>query len=222
MRIKPKHIAFIMDGNGRWAKSRGVRRSLGHKAGYERIPTILETCIELDIEVISIFVWSTENWSRPKAEVNYIMTALIKNLPKFVKELHKKGIRFHHSGSQDNINQKLLKTIVKAEELTQYNNNAILNFAFNYGSRAEITETVRRIVRQKLNIDEISITTISQNLWTAGLPDVDILVRTGKEKRLSNFMMWQSAYAKIYFLDKYWPDITRNDIELIVKNSINQ
>lgn len=116
-----------------------------------------------------------------------------------------------------NINQKLLKTIIKAEELTQYNNNAIFNFAFNYGSRAEITETVRRIVRQKLNIDEISMTTISQNLWTAGLPDVDILIRTGKEKRLSNFMIWQCAYAKIHFLDKYWLDITRNDIEQIVK-----
>jgi undecaprenyl diphosphate synthase len=218
----PKHIAFIMDGNGRWAQSRGLPRSAGHKAGFKRIPEILEAFIDLGIQVISIFVWSTENWARPKAEVNYLMTELKQNLPKFIKELHKKGIRFHHIGIKDNLDHELLKVLSEAEETTRQNHNAIFIFAFNYGSHAEITDTVRKIVIKYPNIKEISENTISSELWTTGLPDVDILIRTGKEKRLSNFMLWQCAYAKIHFLDKHWPDLNKIDIEDIVESYITE
>lgn len=206
-----------MDGNGRWAQARGLPRSAGHKAGYEQIPEILEACINLGIPVISVFVWSTENWKRPENEVNYVMIELKRNLSKFVNKLHEKGIRFRHIGSHENLEQDLLNKISQAEEITQNNQIATFNFLFNYGSRTEIIDTVRRIASKDTDFTEIAEDTISNELWTGGLPDVDILVRTGREKRLSNFMVWQCAYATIHFLDKYWPDFNRNDIVRIVE-----
>ena len=182
----PKHIAFIMDGNGRWGLDRGLSRSAGHKAGYKKIPEIIEACIDLGIPVISVFVWSTENWTRPEPEVNYLMSELKRNLSQFVQKLHEKGIRFRHIGSHENVDRDLLHKISEAEEITQNNQRATFNFVFNYGSRAEIIDTVRRILSKDTKLTNITERSISDELWTGGLPDVDILVRTGGEKRLSN------------------------------------
>lgn len=220
--VTPNHIAFIMDGNGRWAQARGLPRSAGHKAGYERIPEILEACIDLEIPVISVFVWSTENWARPETEIRYLMAELKENLSQFVNKLHEKNIRFRHIGSHKNLGHNLMNKIMDAEEITKNNQKATFNFVFNYGSRAEIIDTVRRIVSRDVKPSEISENTISDGLWTSELPDVDILVRTGSEKRLSNFMLWQCAYATIYFLDKHWPDLNNSDIEGIVESYITE
>jgi undecaprenyl diphosphate synthase len=216
---KPRHIAFIMDGNGRWAQSQGLPRSKGHKAGYEKIPSILEACIALDLNIVTVFVWSTENWGRPKTETNYIMTRLKKELPKFARELDSRGIRFQHIGRKEGIDAKILNVINEAEEMTRHHRKAVFNFLFNYGARAEIYNALQKIIVDKVIPTSITEEIISQYLWTAELPDVDILVRTGGEKRISNFMIWQCANAEIHFLDKYWPDINADDIKKILRQS---
>ena len=210
---RARHIAFIMDGNGRWAQSRGLPRSKGHKAGYEKIPSILEACIALDLNIVSVFVWSTENWGRPKKEANYIMTRLQKELPKFARELDSRGIRFQHIGRKEGIDTKILNVINEAEEMTRHHRKAVFNFLFNYGARAEIYNALQKIIADKVIPTSITEEIISQYLWTAELPDVDILVRTGGEKRISNFMIWQCAGAHNHFIDKFWPDISEKDVE---------
>ena len=150
------------------------------------------------------------------------MTELKENLSQFVDKLHERNIRFRHLGSRENLDHDLMNKILDAEEITKNNQKATFNFMFNYGSRAEIIDTVRRIVSKDVKLAEISENTVSDSLWTSGLPDVDILVRTGSEKRLSNFMLWQCAYATIYFLDKHWPDFNKADIEGIVERHITE
>jgi undecaprenyl diphosphate synthase len=209
----PTHVAFIMDGNGRWAQQRGLPRSAGHKAGFEHIPDVLEICHDLGIQIVSAFAWSTENWGRPKPEVDFIVQSLEKHLTRFVNELHTRGVRFVHSGSRDNLSSKALQVIDKAVELTQNNGPSMFNLAFNYGGRAELVHVASELVAKWAQPGAISEATINDRLWTSGLPDVDLLIRTGGDKRLSNFLLWQSAYAYIYVADVYWPDVTREDIE---------
>ena len=211
--VVPRHIAFVMDGNGRWARQRGLPRSAGHKAGLEHIQDVLEICHNLGVQVVSGYAWSTENWSRPQAEVRYIMRALEKHLPRFAKELHKRGVRFVHSGQSDNLTPKALRQLADAVELTRDNGPSVFNLAFNYGGRAELMHVIRSLLAEGLQPDEISEAAINDRLWTAGLPDVDLMVRTGGDQRLSNFLLWQSAYACVYIASAYWPAIDRDDIE---------
>jgi undecaprenyl diphosphate synthase len=213
MMAVPKHIAFIMDGNGRWAQRRGLPRSAGHKAGLEHIPDVLEICHDLGVQIVSAFAWSTENWGRPKGEVEYIVRSLEKHLPRFVKELHSRGIRFVHSGSRDNLTPKALWVLDEAVELTQNNGSRVFNLAFNYGGRVELVHVVSELLAEQVQPETISEATINDRLWTAGLPDVDLVIRTGGDRRISNFMLWQSAYACIYIADAYWPDVARSDVE---------
>jgi undecaprenyl diphosphate synthase len=215
--IVPRHIAFIMDGNGRWARRRGLPRSAGHKAGLEHIPDVLEICHDLGVQVVSGYAWSTENWSRPQAEVRYIMHALEKHLPRFIKELHKRGVRFVHSGQPDNLTPKALRQLDDAVKLTRDNGPSVFNFAFNYGGRAELVHATRRLLAEGVGADAVSEAAINARLWTAGLPDVDLMIRTGGDHRLSNFLLWQSAYACIHIVSAYWPEIARNDIERGIK-----
>jgi undecaprenyl diphosphate synthase len=214
----PYHIAFIMDGNGRWAKSKGMRRSQGHKAGFEHIPDILEYCQELGVKVVSGYAWSTENWNRPPEEVRFIMKSLERELMRFVKELDKRNVRFFHSGSRERLSKKALTVIDEAMDLTRNNGPQTFNLAFNYGGRAEIVNVARRILAAKLNADSVCEEVVDEHLWTHGLPDVDLLVRTGFERRTSNFLLWQSAHAVLHFVDAFWPDVTKEHIKDAVKS----
>jgi undecaprenyl diphosphate synthase len=209
----PKHVAFIMDGNGRWAQLQGLSRSAGHKAGFERIPEVLKLCYELGVEVVSGFAWSTENWARPRSEVNYIVRSLEKHLPKFVQKLHERDVRFVHSGSRDNLAPKALRVLDDAVQLTQDNGPWVFNLAFNYGGRAELVHVARQLSAAQVRPEAITGETIASYLWTAGLPDVDLVVRTGGDRRVSNFLLWQMAHAYLYVVDHYWPAVTRTDIE---------
>ena len=209
----PGHLAFIMDGNGRWAQARGLPRSAGHKAGYEHIPRVLEMCHELGVRVVSGYAWSTENWGRPKAEVEYIMKALEKNLPGFIRELHERGVRFRHCGINDRLSMEAQRVFKEGEQLTRGNDQGIFNLVFNYGGRAEIVEAARRIVQEAVPAGELCEKAVDSYMLTAGLPDVDLVFRTGGESRLSNFLLWQSAHACVYVSESYWPALRKEDLE---------
>ncbi len=215
--IIPRHIGLIMDGNGRWAQQRGLSRSAGHKAGFEHIPHVLEICHALGIQIVSAYAWSTENWNRPKAEVGYIMSSLEKHLPEFVGKLHQRGVRFVHCGRRDELTPKALQALDDAVALTQHNGPEIFNFVFNYGGRAELVNVTRKLLVESARMETISESTIEHYLWTTGLPDVDLVIRTSGEQRLSNFLLWQSADACVYVTQAYWPDVSRDDIEAAVQ-----
>jgi undecaprenyl diphosphate synthase len=209
----PQHLAFIMDGNGRWAQERGLPRSAGHKAGYEHISRVLEMCNDLGVRIVSGYAWSTENWGRPKPEVEFIMNALEKHLPRFIAELHDRNVRFMHCGTSDNLSPAALKVLKEGEALTHQNSSGVFNLVFNYGGRAEIVHAARQLVKNRVRPENICEKTVGETLWTAGLPDVDLVFRTGGDWRMSNFLLWQSAYACIYIADVYWPALSRDEIE---------
>lgn len=211
--IIPKHIGLIMDGNGRWAQQRSLTRSAGHKAGFEHIPEVLEICHNFGIQIVSAYAWSTENWIRPKVEVEYIMSALEEHLPRFVKELHRRGVRFVHSGRRDDLTPTALQVLDEAIALTQHNGPEIFNFVFNHGGRAELVNVARQLLAEGRQPETISESLINDYLWTAGLPDLDLVIRTSGEQRLSNFLLWQGAYACVYVTKAYWPDVSHEDIE---------
>lgn len=209
----PAHIAFIMDGNGRWAQAQGKSRSAGHKAGYEHIPKVLEICQEMGVSYVSGYAWSTENWGRPSAEVQFIMQALEKHLPRFIAELHKRGVRFVHSGRRQDLSEKALTVLDEAVTLTRNNGLPVFNLAFNYGGRDEIIQATRNILQDGLAAEQINQRTFAARLYTIEMPDVDLIIRSGGDKRLSNFLLWQSAYACLFVVEHYWPAVTLEDIE---------
>jgi undecaprenyl diphosphate synthase len=206
-----------MDGNGRWAQQHGLPRSAGHQAGFELIPDILDICHDIGIQIVSGFAWSTENWTRPEPEVNYIISSLERHLPRFVRELHKRNVRFVHSGSRDNLTAKALQVLDNAVELTQNNGPEVFNLVFNYGMRAELVYVTRELLTKQVSPEIVSEATINDHLWTAGLPDIDLVIRTSGEYRLSNFLLWQSAYACVYVTRTYWPDMDQSDIEEAIR-----
>ncbi len=217
-RVIPRHIAFIMDGNGRWASMRGLQRSVGHKYGREHILTVAEMCYDLGVRVISCFAWSTENWNRPQQEVDYIMQSTEKHLMRFVRRLHAKKIRFMHTGSRHELPDSVLQVIDEAVTLTQSHTERIFNLVLNYSGRTELLHVARQVLAQNIPDEEVSATTIEKFLWTAGLPDVDLVFRTSGEQRISNYMLWQSAHAYLHVSNTYWPVITRFDIEQGIDN----
>lgn len=210
-----------MDGNGRWAQAKGLPRSVGHRAGLERIQSILEVCYDKGIEIVSVFAWSTENWSRPVSEVNYIMRALEMRLPRLVEALDAKNIRFNHIGSTGRLSRKAQAVLKRANHLTENNGPLTFNLAFNYGGRDEIIHSLRMILAEKRASNVITEEMVDNYLYTAGLPDIDLLIRSGGEKRVSNFMLWQIASACIYFTDTYWPDIGKSEIRDAIKHFRN-
>jgi undecaprenyl diphosphate synthase len=211
--LAPKHVAFIMDGNGRWAQARGLPRSAGHKAGYEHIPRVLEMCEALDVRVVSGYAWSTENWERPRPEVAFIMNALEQHLPRFIQELHDRKVRFMHCGIHERLSPRAVEVLKSGEELTRENTHATFNLVFNYGGRAELVHVARRMVEDRLQPEEVSEDRMEDYLLTVGLPDVDMVFRTGGDRRMSNFLLWQSAFAYIHVADVYWPALSKKDIE---------
>jgi undecaprenyl diphosphate synthase len=217
----PKHIAFIMDGNGRWAQAQGLSRSKGHKAGLDNIQRVLRACYNKGIEIVSVFAWSTENWSRPPREVSYIMRALEIHLPRLVNALHEEKIRFNHIGGVGRLSLRAQEVLKWANYLTKDNGPKTFNFAFNYGGRDDIIHSLRMIVAQKIHPDMITEAVIDKYLYTGNQSDVDLLIRSGGERRVSNFMLWQIATAYIYFTDIYWPDIGESEISDAIKQFHN-
>ena len=207
----PKHVGFIMDGNGRWAKLRGKPRTYGHSKGADAIEGVVRGCYKHDIKAVSLYAFSTENWSRPKEEVDKIFELLAKFLKKHAKTLIKYKARLNISGDISVLPEHLLKEIQIVLEKTKDFTEKTLNIALNYGSRLEIVRAVNDIIKE--GVDSITEEDFSKYLYTANLPDVDLIVRTSGESRLSNFMLYQSAYAELYFTEVLWPDFTEEELE---------
>ncbi|HUV95556.1 MAG TPA: isoprenyl transferase [Anaerolineae bacterium] len=208
----PRHVAIIMDGNGRWARARGLPRVAGHRAGTESLRRVLRAAIEFGIEILTIYAFSTENWERPQQEVRALMGLVEHVVDSEIDELNENGVKIRHVGRVQGLAPRLLDKIRDAQELTKQNSRLVLNVAFNYGGRAEIVDAVREIVVEGLPPDQIDERAISRRLATAGLPDPDLVIRTGGEMRLSNFLVWQSAYAEFYSTPTFWPDFDRNEL----------
>ncbi len=202
----PTHVAIIMDGNGRWAAQRGWPRIKGHKAGVQSVERILEAASDAGIQHLSLYAFSTENWSRPALEVGALMALLRMYLRMFLHQLAKKGIRFHHLGALEGLPSGIRSDIKDLEEATAHNTGMTFHLAVNYGSRLELAQAARRCVEDGLRPDQVDEAALGSRLWTAGVPDVDLLIRTSGEHRISNFLLWQSAYAELYMTDLLWPD----------------
>ncbi len=205
----PTHVAIIMDGNGRWAKQRGLPRSEGHRQGTENLRRTIRGAVEFGIQVMTIYAFSTENWSRPRREVMLLMRILEMVIDRELKELNEEGVQIRHIGELDGIEPRLAQKVKDACEFTKNNQRLILNVAFNYGGRDEIVHAVQEIVRDGIPADNISEETISNYIYTSDLPDPDLIIRTSGEFRLSNFLIWQGAYSEIYTTPTYWPDFNK-------------
>ncbi len=208
----PVHVACIMDGNGRWAKAKGLPRSAGHREGVERVKDIVRMSSDVGIRYLTLYAFSTENWKRPKSEVSVLMNLLIEYLRAEIEELHRNNVILRTIGDISRLPEMARKEIAASKEKTKNNTGMTLNIALNYGSRAEIISGVKRIAMEAkngvLNPDDIDEQTISDHLYTKGQPDPDLVIRTSGESRISNFLLYQIAYAELMFLDIYWPDLT--------------
>ena len=212
--VYPKQIAFIMDGNGRWAKKRLMPRTFGHKNGCEAIIRVLRACRDFDINYVSLYAFSTENWSRSEEEVSYLMELISEYFTKYLNKLKEGNVKVIVSGFSDNLPSKVKDVINKVVNYTKDNTGQVLNLCFNYGSKKELVRATKLIaedvVNGKLKIEDINEDTISNNLFTKGLPDVDLMVRSSGEQRISNFLLYQIAYAELYFTKTYWPDFDKD------------
>lgn len=208
----PTHIAIIMDGNGRWAKSRGLPRLAGHRAGTENLRRIIEACVEFGVTYLTIYAFSTENWGRPLDEVEGLMNIFDDVFDRELDELNRQGAQLRHVGKLDGVRSSFVKKIQRGVELTKNNDRLILNVAFNYGGRDEIMHVVKKMIEDGVPSEKVTPERIEQYLYTFGSPDPDLVIRTSGEKRTSNFLLWQSAYSEWYFPKVYWPDFGREQL----------
>lgn len=212
----PKHVAIIMDGNGRWAKSKGKNRSYGHKKGFENLVELSRYIFDKDIHYLSVFAFSTENFKRSKEEVDYLMNLFLKGFKVFEKELHKKGIKIIFSGREKPLNDAVIKEMKRIEKNTLNNNSGVLNICLNYGGHAELVDTTKKIcekvMNKELKLEDLTEEKFSENLYN-DLPEIDFLIRTSGEQRLSNFMLWQIAYAEFYFPKVHFPDFNKEEFD---------
>jgi undecaprenyl diphosphate synthase len=206
----PQHVAIIMDGNGRWAQQRGKTRVAGHKTGVESVRTTVSAARKSGVKALTLFAFSSENWQRPEKEVSVLMDLFMFVLTREVKKLHKHDIRFNVIGDLTRFSDKLQKQIKHSEALTENNQGMVLSIAANYGGRWDITHAAKKmaesIIDQKLSLDDVSEDSLHQHTCLAGLPELDLLIRTGGDFRISNFLLWQAAYAELYFTETLWPD----------------
>lgn len=208
-----QHIAFIMDGNGRWAKARGLTRDAGHRAGVEAFRRVVSHCGDIGIPIVTVYAFSTENWKRPAREVSLLMNLLSNYLESCGDDMMAQGVRFRVIGDKTPFKRELRESIDKLERLTE-NNTRLLNVALNYGGRDELVHAFNRLAEK--GITNIKEEDISRELYTAGIPDPDLIVRSSGELRLSNFLIWQGAYSELYFTDTLWPDMTSEDVDLAI------
>lgn len=208
----PTHVAIIMDGNGRWAQARGLPRLAGHRAGTENLRRVIEACGEFGIKYLTIYAFSTENWGRPAEEIRGLMDIVEEVIDRELGELHSKGVQLRHIGRLEGIEPALQEKVRHAIELTRNNQRLILNVAFNYGGRDEIVHAIRQIVDDGVAPKEVTEELVSRHLYTAGCPDPDLIIRTSGELRVSNFLIWQGAYAEWYVTPTYWPDFGRDEL----------
>jgi len=211
----PQHVAIIMDGNGRWAQLRGKKRAAGHKSGVETVRTTVAAAAKNGVKALTLFAFSSENWQRPESEVSVLMDLFMFVLTREVKRLHKNGIKFNVIGDLNKFSSKLQKMIKESEALTAENTGMVLSIAANYGGRWDITQAAKKlaekVARQEITAEEITEDSLNEYTCLAQLPELDLLIRTGGDYRISNFLLWQAAYAELYFTDVLWPDF--NEIE---------
>ncbi len=207
----PNHVAIIMDGNGRWAQSRGLPRLAGHRAGTENLRRIITASVEFGIKYLTIYAFSTENWGRPKDEVRGLMLILEDVIDKELKELNQEGVQLRHIGHLERLGLKLQKKVLKAIEMTKDNDRLILNVAFNYGGRDEIVCAIQKMIQTGIKPEDVNIALVDKYLFTNGTPDPDLIIRTSGELRVSNFLIWQSAYSEWYVTPTLWPDFDKEN-----------
>lgn len=210
----PNHIAIILDGNGRWAKKRGLPRNLGHRQGVETLIKIARYCSEIGIKNLTVYAFSTENWNRPKEEVDYLMNLLDEYFNGLDKKLNKRNIRIKVIGDKTRLSDKLLNIIDEVQEKSKNNTGMLLNIAFNYGSKDELINTFKNMIRDNVIINKENV---DKYLYTSESGDVDLLIRTSGEQRISNFLLWQIAYAEMYFTNVYWPDFTKKELNKAIE-----
>lgn len=216
MNIVPQHVGLILDGNRRWAKERGLETLEGHKAGYENLKKIGDHLLEKGVKYVSAFVFSTENWKRTKPEVKYLMDLALWAATEEVEEFVRRGVQVRFIGERQNLSRKLQKAITEVEARSKDHSKGVLALCFNYGGRAEIVQAVKSAADSGEDISTIDEETISKHLWAADIPDVDLVIRTAGEQRISNFMLWRVAYSELYFVDPYWPALTTDDIDEVL------
>jgi undecaprenyl diphosphate synthase len=220
-RVMPRHVAVVMDGNGRWARKRHLPRAAGHKAGVNATRRLVENCVRKQVRCLTIFAFSSENWNRPREEVSALMSLFVSTIAAEVKKLHDKNVRVRFIGDRSRFADKLQKSIDESERLTQSNSGLNLNIAANYGGRWDITNAIQALARQidsgEITAEQIDEDSVSEQLSLRGQPDPDLFIRTGGEQRISNFLIWQSAYAELYFTEKLWPDFSDEDLELALE-----
>lgn len=209
----PRHVAIIMDGNRRWAEVRGLARLEGHRRGLENMRSVVSYLGDRQVKYVTIFAFSTENWSRPRDEVEGLLRLLEERIEQETQGFHRMGVKLRHLGSLDRLSPSIKRSIEKAVELTKNNTSLTLSFAFNYGGRSEILHAVRQLISEEIPTQDIDESLFNRYLYTTGLPDVDLLIRTGGELRISNFLIWQMAYSEYYFTDVLWPDFNSKEVD---------
>lgn len=214
----PQHIAIIMDGNGRWAQRKHLPRTAGHHAGERNIHRILRASVDRGVKMLTVYAFSTENWGRPQPEVNALMALFADASERETRNLHRNGVKVCHVGTMCGVSPHLQQSIGKAIETTRHNTRITLNVAFNYGGRAEIVDAMKRIVADGVPAGEIDEALISRYLYTASLPDPDLVIRTAGEMRLSNFLIWQAAYSEYYSTQTLWPDFCEDDLDAAIES----
>lgn len=207
----PQHVAIIMDGNGRWAIQRGLPRLAGHKAGTENLRRVIRSTVEFGVKYLTIYAFSTENWGRPPEEVQGLMLILQDVIDRELNELHHEGVQLRHIGRLEKLDPRIQKKVLKAIELTKNNDRLILNVAFNYSGRDEIVYAIQKIINAGIPAEDVSDEMVDKYLFTAGVPDPDLIIRTSGELRLSNFLIWQAAYSEWYITPKFWPDFDKEE-----------
>jgi undecaprenyl diphosphate synthase len=207
----PIHVAIIMDGNGRWAISRGLPRLAGHRAGTENLRRVIRASVEFGVKYLTIYAFSTENWGRPPEEVQGLMRILEDVIDKELAELHKEGVQLRHIGRLERLAPTLQEKVLDAIEVTKNNTRLVLNIAFNYGGRDEIVHAIQQMIEDGVSADQVTDEMVSRYLYTAGVPDPDLIIRTSGELRVSNFLIWQAAYSEWYITPTYWPDFNKEE-----------
>lgn len=213
----PTHIAIIMDGNGRWAAARGLPRLEGHRAGTENLRQIIRASVDFGVKYLTLYAFSTENWGRPKEEVNGLLTILESVIDRELKELKAEGVRIVHVGRLEAMPKKVREKVRHSMDITQNNDRLILNIAWNYGGRDEIVYAIQQIIKSGIAADDVSEEVITQHLFTSGCPDPDLIIRTSGEMRVSNFLIWQSAYSEWYFTPTLWPDFNKEELRKAIE-----